>query len=225
MRALIKLMLVLGAAFASTFILANLSGVLSVDKIEFWLTTAKNVDVLYLASLIVLLLFADLFIAVPTLTIMILSGYFLGHTYGAITVITGVMLAGVTGYFLSYYYGEKLEKLIIKDPQQRISLMEQFSQYGFLMILFSRAMPILREVTACLSGITKMPFAAFLLAWTASSVPYALIATYAGSISSLDNPKPAIIAAITLTLIMWSAWIVFQRVTKRKEQNKQVRPS
>ncbi|EPJ47894.1 MAG: hypothetical protein OFPI_31490 [Osedax symbiont Rs2] len=87
------------------------------------------------------------------------------------------------------------------------------------MILFSRAMPILPEVTACLSGITKMPFVKFLLAWTASSVPYALIATYAGSISSLENPKPAIIAAITLTLIMWSAWFIFQRVTKRQTQN------
>ena len=223
MRALIKLMLVLGAAFASTFILANLSGVLSVEKIELWLTTAKSVDAWYLAALIVLLLFADLFIAVPTLTIMILSGYFLGHSYGAITVITGVMLAGISGYFLSYHYGEKLEKLIIKDPQQRMSLREQFSQYGFLMILFSRAMPILPEVTACLSGITKMPFVTFLLAWTASCVPYALIATYAGSISSLENPKPAIIAAITLTLIMWTAWFVFQRVTRGKAQNKQLR--
>jgi len=225
MRALIKLMLVLASIFASTFILANLSGVLSVDKIESWLTTAKSVDALYLAVLIVLLLFADLFIAVPTLTVMILSGFFLGHTYGAIAVIIGVMLAGITGYLLSYYYGERLEKLIIKDPQQRKSLRDQFSQYGVLMILFSRAMPILPEVSACLSGMTKMAFVKFLLAWTASCVPYALIATYAGSISSLENPKPAIIAAITLTLIMWSAWFVFQRMTKRKAQNKQVRPS
>jgi uncharacterized membrane protein YdjX (TVP38/TMEM64 family) len=217
MRALIKLMLVMASVFATTFILAKFSGVISVEKIEIWLVAAKKIDVFYLALVIVLLLFADLFIAVPTLTLMILSGYFLGHTYGAITAITGVMLAGITGYIVSYFYGEQLENRVIKDRQQRIELRVQFRQYGVLMILFSRAMPILPEVTACLSGMTKMPFAKFLLAWTVSSVPYALIASYAGSVSSVDNPKPAIIIAVALTAIMWTAWFVIQRVTKRKK--------
>ncbi len=219
MRALIKLMLVLVSVFAATFILAKISGVISIEKIEFWLTTAKSVDAFYLAIIIVLLLFSDLFIAVPTLTVMILSGYFLGHFYGAMAAITGVMLAGISGYILSYIYGEKLEKLVIKDYQQRLALREQFEQYGILMIIFSRAMPILPEVTACLSGMTKMPFVKFLLAWTISSVPYTLIATYAGSVSSLESPKPAIIAAVTLTVIVWIAWFIIQRVTKRKAQS------
>lgn len=220
MRALIKLMLVLASVFATTFILAKFSGVISVEKIERWLTVAKSIDELYLASLIVLILFADLFIAVPTLTVMILSGYFLGHFYGAITVVAGVMFAGITGYMISYFYGEKLEKRVIKDHQQRIKLREQFEQYGVLMILFSRAMPILPEVTACLSGMTKMPFTKFLFAWLVSSVPYAIIATYAGSVSSIDNPKPAIITAIMLTAIMWLGWFIIQRVTKRKTAHK-----
>jgi uncharacterized membrane protein YdjX (TVP38/TMEM64 family) len=216
MRALMKLVLVLASLFASTFIVAKLSGVLSVEKIEQWLTAAQHIDVLFLASLIILLLFADLFIAVPTLTIMILSGYFLGHFYGSIAAIIGVMLAGISGYVLTYHFGEKLEKLIIKDKQQRAELREQFEQYGVFMILFSRALPILPEVTACLSGMTKMPFSKFLLTWSASTVPYALIATYSGSISSLDNPKPAIITAIVLTSFMWTVWFIFKRITKRK---------
>jgi len=218
LRALIKLVLVLASLFATTFILAKFTGVISVEKIELWLTAAKSVDILYLALIIVLLLFADLFIAVPTLTVMILSGYFLGHFYGAITAITGVMLAGNTGYLLSYFYGEKLEQLVIKDPQQRLALREQFDQYGILMIVFSRAMPILPEVTACLSGMTKIPFVRFITAWSVSSVPYAIIATYAGSISSLNNPKPAIITAIVLTTLCWTAWFIVQRLNQRKRQ-------
>ncbi|WP_057833068.1 TVP38/TMEM64 family protein [Colwellia sp. TT2012] len=218
MRALIKLILVLATLFATTFILVKFTGVISVEKIELWLTAAKSVDIFYLALIIVLLLFADLFIAVPTLTVMILSGYFLGHLYGAITAIIGVMLAGNTGYLLSYFYGERLEKLIIKDHQQRLALREQFDQYGILMIVFSRAMPILPEITACLSGLTKMPFVRFITAWSVSSVPYAIIATYAGSISSLNNPKPAIITAIVLTTLCWTAWFIAQRLSKRKKQ-------
>jgi len=214
-KPLIKLILVLAAVFASTFVLVKVTGIISVEKIELWLNTTSKVDTLILASLIIVLLFSDLFIAMPTLTIMILSGYFLGHALGAITSIIGVMLAGITGYILSYYYGEKLEKLIIKDHQQRLALREQFTRYGLLMIIFSRAMPILPEITACLSGLTKMPFISFIFAWTVSSVPYAVIATYSGSISSLDNPKPAIITAVALTLILWTAWFLIKRISNK----------
>ncbi|RBP48564.1 TVP38/TMEM64 family protein [Arenicella xantha] len=216
MKALLKLTLVLVTIFASTFLLAKSTGIISVEKIELWLTTAKNVDALWLASVIILLLFCDLFIAVPTLTIIILSGYFLGHTVGALTSITGVMLAGITGYTLSYFFGERLEKLVVKDHQQRVELREQFKRYGLLMIIFSRAMPILPEVTACLSGLTKMPFMKFLFAWSVSSIPYVIIATYSGSISTLENPKPAITTAIALTVFMWAAWFMIKRLAKRK---------
>lgn len=215
MRPLIKLILVLAIFFASTFVLAKLTGMISVEKIETWLTAAKNIDAFVLSALIIMLLFSDLFIAVPTLTIMILSGYFLGHLNGAITSIIGVMLAGMTGYILSSFYGEKIEKLIVKDYQQRLALREQFARYGYLMIIFSRAIPILPEITACLSGLTKMSFMKFLFAWTISSVPYAVIATYSGSISSIENPKPAIITAIVLTAIMWCAWFVIKRLPKQ----------
>lgn len=215
MRSLIKLILVLATFFASTFILAKLTGIISVDKIELWLTAAKSIDTFMLTALIIVLLFSDLFIAVPTLTVMILSGYFLGHMNGAITSIIGVMLAGITGYILSCIFGEKLERLIVKDPQQRLALREQFTRYGLLMIIFSRAIPILPEITACLSGLTKMPFLRFLFAWTVSSVPYAIIATYSGSISSVENPKPAIITAVALTAIMWSAWFLIKRISKQ----------
>ncbi|GLX77734.1 hypothetical protein tinsulaeT_10740 [Thalassotalea insulae] len=221
MKALIKLMLILALFFASTFIVIKLTGVISVDKIETWLSLAKEINLFYVALVVTALLFADLFIAVPTLTVMILSGYFLGHFYGAIASITGVMLAGICGYVASYLYGEKLEKLIVKNLEERKALRAQFEQYGVFMILLSRAMPILPEVTACMSGITRMNFGKFLIAWICSSVPYAIIATYAGSISTLDNPKPAIITAIGLTTIFWSGWFIFRKVQKYKANRQQ----
>jgi len=212
MRALIKLMLVLSLVFASTFLIMNLTGIISLAKIETWLTLAKEIHWLYVSGLVVLLLFLDLFVAMPTLTIIMLSGYFLGHFYGAIMAMSGVVLAGITGYLISYFQGSKLVGLIIKDKNKQIQMREQFNQYGTFMIIFSRAMPILPEVTACMSGIVKMPFVKFMFTWLVSSIPYVLIATYAGSISTVDNPKPAIITAVILTSIMWLAWFVFQRI-------------
>ena len=76
MKALIKLILSLAAVFALTFVIIRFTGIISIEKIENWLTIASNANHLWVSLIVIALLFADLFIAVPTLTIMILSGYF-----------------------------------------------------------------------------------------------------------------------------------------------------
>jgi len=214
MKPLLKIFFIIAAIFGSTFVIMKISGVLTLDQIEAWLTQAKELSPFYVGGMVTLLLFADLFIAIPTLTVSILSGYFLGHMYGTVAALLGVTLAGVSGYLLSYHYGDKILKFLIKDKEQRNEAVNTFNQHGFVMILLSRAMPILPESSACLSGISKMPFTKFLTAWLLSAVPYILIATYAGSVSSLDNPKPAIFAAIGITSFFWLAWYIYHRLNK-----------
>jgi uncharacterized membrane protein YdjX (TVP38/TMEM64 family) len=81
----------------------------------------------------------------------------------------------------------------------------------FLMIIMSRASPILPEVSACMAGITGMKFRRFLLAWTINSVPFALIAAYSGSVSSISNPRPAIYAAISIYAVLWIGWWILKK--------------
>jgi len=215
MKSLLKVMLILAAVFATTFIIARSTGVLTVENIKAWLTAAQGWSPVYVATIVIALLFADLFIAVPTLTIMLLAGFFLGHATGFGAVITGLLMAGCGGYIISHFLGDRILNLIIKDEAQRQDAVNTFNEHGVVMILLSRAMPILPEVTACMSGITRMPFFKFLAAWLVSTVPYAAIATYAGSISSVDNPKPAILTAIGLTVFFWTGWFLFNRRQKK----------
>jgi len=217
MKPLLKILLVLASVFASTFLIAKFAGVLTVEQIEGWLRSAKELSPLYVGSIVFLLLFADLFIAVPTLTITILAGYFLGFPSGALAALLGTMTAGAMGYSLSHRFGEKILGLITKDPQKIAEAKTTFQQHGFIMILLSRAVPILPEVTACLAGMTRMPFARFILVWSISTAPYVLIATYAGSVSSLEKPMPAILAAIGISGTLWLAWFAFHRVNKRTQ--------
>ena len=97
-------------------------------------------------------------------------------------------------------------------------LYKLFQKHGPIIILLSRATPVLPEVsTACLAGITKMPFYRFLPLWLLSSVPYALIATYAEFQSQqYQDPKPAIFAAISLTTFFFMAWMLFKRINSKK---------
>ena len=213
---LLKIIAVLALLFASTFIIANLTGWLSTEQVEIWFQSADQLSPSSVAMLVILLLFADLFIAVPTLTISILAGYFLGFPLGGASAIIGMILAGLSGYVLSYFNGDLLFKYLIKDSDRRADAVLTFQNYGFIMILMSRAVPIFPEVSACLAGITKMKFPRFLLAWLLSSVPYAIIASYAGSISSIDNPIPAIYTAILLSGTLWIGWFFFSWFQRSK---------
>lgn len=217
MKPLLKVLLIVASLFASTFLLVKFTGLLTIEQIEGWLIQAKELSPLYVGSIVAILLFADLFIAVPTLTITLLSGYFLGHIYGALAAFVGVLLAGVCGYVLSRYFGNNILSFLLKDESKRNEAIHTFQTHGFAMILLSRAMPILPEASACLSGMTKMPFSKFLLGWLVSSVPYISIAAYAGSISSFDNPKPAIFTAIGITITLWVAWYIYHRLNSVKQ--------
>lgn len=212
MKSLLKVMFFLAICFASTFVLLKSTGLITVEKIETWLQLAQDANPLYIGFIVAGLLFADLFIAVPTLTVMILGGFFLGPIYGALAAFLGLLFAGVCGYLISRKYGEILLKFLIRDESKREQAKATFIANGGVVILLSRAVPILPEVSACMAGMTRMPFPKFILLWLTSTVPYAIIASYAGSISTVEDPMPAILTAIGLTAFFWLGWFIFRKV-------------
>lgn len=219
MKNLIKLFLILATFFASTFIVIKLTGVITVDDIKAWLEAAKTISPVYIAAIVALLLFADLFIAIPTLTVCLLSGYFLGFGAGALAAMMGVTFAGFAGYTLSRLFGPGILQKVVKDDEKVREMETIFNQHGFIMILLSRAMPILPESAACMSGITRMAIGKFSLAWVLASYPYAAIAAYAGSVSTIEDPKPAIFTAIGITTFFWIGWVIFSKYRGAEKKN------
>ncbi len=221
MRQLITFALTLAAIFVSTFILIKATGILTIKDIESLLTTASQINPLYVAAVVIALLFADLLIAIPTLTISILSGYFLGFLLGGISAMSGMLLAGLVGYMICWFYGPGLLMKIYKNPEKLREMERVFSQHGSMVLIICRALPILPEVSCCLAGANRMPFWRFLLYYAIGTIPYAFIAAYAGSQSSLSDPKPAIFTAIAISLFLWLAWFFFLRRNKNQQIAKQ----
>ncbi len=210
MKALLKIMLTLGLLFASTFLLINSTGLITVSNIESWLNYGQSISTIWVVTAVVLLLFLDLIIAVPTLTITILAGYFLGATLGAAASFIGMFCAGITGFVLSKYFGDVVFKRIVKSEKERTKAYELFKAHGKIIILLSRATPILPEVSACMAGASQMKSWQFVILWIIVTLPYVSIASYAGSISTLTNPMPAIYAAIGLSAFFWIGWLLFR---------------
>ena len=206
MKSLLKMIFTIGLFFTSMMLFFKITGVLEVDQIRLWFFEAENFSVYFIAGIVVLLLALDLIIAVPTLSISILGSYFLGFWGGFFSSLLGTSLAGFAGYFLSRKFGEGLFVFVIKKESERKEMQEAFREYGLIMILLARGAPVFPEVSACLAGLTKMKLSLFSLAWFGSSVPYLMVASYAGSYSSIDNPMPAIYAFIVLSGILWLSW-------------------
>jgi uncharacterized membrane protein YdjX (TVP38/TMEM64 family) len=91
---------------------------------------------------------------------------------------------------------------------------ELFNKHGVLVLVLSRAVPMLPEVSSCLAGVCNMSLKRFIIAWLIATLPYITVITYAGSISNFDNPIPAIIAAVSITIILWIMWFIFIKIDR-----------
>ena len=214
MTSLLKLGFGLALLFASTFIVIKTMSWITVNDVRGWLEAGQTASPHNVGMIVAGLLFADLFIAVPTLTITLLSGHFLGFELGFAYALAGYWLAGGTGYVLSRIYGRRALTLVTKDAEKIAEMEDIFSRHGLMVLSMARAVPILAEVSACLAGATRLPVRRFILGWSINSIPYAAIAAYGGSVSSLNDPKPAIFAAVGLTGVLWLGWYIFRKRTK-----------
>ncbi|MCH6255676.1 hypothetical protein MLD52_03905 [Puniceicoccaceae bacterium K14] len=91
----------LAALFASTFLILLLFGGFGADEARSLVESVSEMNPLWVIALVIALLFADLFVAMPTLTLCILSGFYLGPWLGGVVASFGMLLAGVCGYGLS----------------------------------------------------------------------------------------------------------------------------
>ena len=218
MKLLIKVIFILASIFFSSFLIIKFSCILTIEYIKNIFENIKSQNSSLIGLLVILLLVIDLFIAIPTMTVILLAGYFLGFQEAVIYVSIGLLIASMTGYFLSRKYGEKIINKLSLNKEQKKEMKELFFEHGTILIILARALPMLPEISACLAGTCKMPLKKFLLAWCLGTIPYLSIISYAGSISEIDNPMPAIYSAIFVTSVFWLLWLFIMKKNKYKEK-------
>lgn len=216
MKALVKFVVLLGAFFTFTLVLFKVLGILSVEDIRYWLEQAMTVSPWIVGLIIVALMLIDLFIAIPTLSLTILSGFFLGLELGIFYSTLGMLGAGTMGYVISRFHGDKLLKFVTKDEAQIEEMRRLFTQFGQFSLMLCRAAPMLPEVTSCLAGVTRMPFWKYMIFYSIGTIPYSIIAAYSGSVSTIDNPSPAIFTFIGIFGGLSLVWAGFLYLNKKK---------
>ena len=211
MKDLIKIAAILALAFASTFIIIKSTGLITEEGVSAFLQQAKSINPWWLAALVVGLLLIDLLIAVPTMTTILFAGFLMGPIYGGLASATGLMLLGVTGYGMGYRIGRPVLMRLFKDEKRLPEIETAFARNDLLLLFVCQAMPILPELSCTLAGIARTRFPRFLFGYAVGVVPFAFIVAYAGSISTLSNPSPAIYTAIGVSVILLLFWTLLKR--------------
>lgn len=217
MKLLLKALIILFIFFTSMLLIIKFSGLLNLEDIKKTFTNLQQQPSYIIGFLVVLLLFIDLFIAIPTMSVILLAGYFLGFQWALLYSFLGLLGASLTGYILSTLYGEKILHKLSNDHEQKVQMKQLFNNHGVVVIILSRAVPLLPEICACLAGTCKMPISKYLIAWSIGTMPYISVMTYAGSISSFENPMPALFSVVGITLFFSFIWFVFSQITKKRK--------
>lgn len=200
---LLRIILLSMAALLMVMLIVSNFDWVNVTKVEAWLHEAQTISTPVLVAVIMGLLLVDFLLSIPTLLIAVLSGFFLGAVGGALTVFCGLFGTVSMGYFLGKHFGDRLLNRFCRSPEQRNLLALQYQQHSSLLIVFARAVPMLPEITAVLSGSHNMPYWKFFAWWALGTAPYCIIASYSGSVSSASNPTPALAGMLALMAGLW----------------------
>jgi len=211
MKDLIKIAVILALAFASTFLIIKSTGLITEESVSAFLQQAKSINPWWLAVLVIGLLLVDLLIAVPTMTTILFAGFLMGQIYGGLASAAGLMLLGVTGYGMGYRIGRPVLLRLFKDEKRLPDIEAAFARNDLLLLFVCQAMPILPELSCTLAGIARTRLPRFLFGYAVGVVPFAFIVAYAGSISTLSNPSPAIYTAIGVSVILLLFWTLLKR--------------
>lgn len=216
MKDLLKVGVVLALAFASTFVIMRATGILSEDEVRAFLEQAHTIEPLWFMAIVIALLLLDLLIAIPTMTTILLAGYFQGPWIGGGAAAIGLMLMGTVGYGLGRRFGRPVLIRLFRDEKRLAAIEASFARNDLLLLFVCQALPILPELSCCLAGISRMSFPRFLFGYAVGVVPFAFIIAYSGSVSTLSDPWPAIYTVIGVSGGLLLAWTLIQRRTGLK---------
>lgn len=211
MKDLLRIGLILGLAFASTFLIVRALGLLPEDGVIAWLESLRDIHPGWLIAGVVALLLLDLLIAVPTMTTILIAGWLLGPVLGGLTAATGLMLMGGIGYTLGRTLGRPILQRLFKDDTRLAGIESAFARNDLLTLAVCQALPILPELSATLAGIARMNPLRFALGYGLGVIPFAFIVAAGGAASTPDDLRPAILTAIATTATLLVLWRLLSR--------------
>ena len=146
------------------------------------------------------LLIADLFIPIPTTSVIAGLGILYGPFVGGAYALAGSMLAALIGYMLGRFAGRPLAERWLGSQLQVGE--RAFSRHGGWIVAASRWMPVLPEVISVSAGISRMPLPAFLAAAFCGALPHCAVFAFVGHLGA-EAPVWTIVISAIVPIVLW----------------------
>jgi uncharacterized membrane protein YdjX (TVP38/TMEM64 family) len=161
-------------------------------------------------ALAVGVLAVDSVLAVPTITTVLAAGYLLGPWWGALASFSGLMSAGTLCYWGGRAWGASrwLKSRAVGEAAGERAV-------DAAALLVARAAPMLPEVLSAMAGSRRMPAQRYYLYFGLGNLPFAVLLAYAGSVSTVERPWPAVAAAL-LVPAAGAAFMTWRRFTRAR---------
>lgn len=211
MKSELRTALTLLALFAAVAIALGLLVDFDAADVRRLLEASRERPVLVFA-LVIAVLAVDSVLTVPTITTVLAAGYLLGPWWGALASFSGVMSAGSICYWGGRAWGAARW---LKGQAVDATAGESEREVGAAGLLVARAAPMLPEVLSALAGSRRMPAERYYLYFALGNLPFAVLLSYAGSVSTLERPWPAVAAALVVPAA-GAAFMLWRRLSRRR---------
>jgi len=153
----------------------------------------------WLAGIVLLML--DLVLPIPSTVVMSALGFVYGPVWGGFFAAGGSWLAGLFAYGLCRSLGPGVARKLVgeKDLARGHAL---FARVGGWLVAWSRWLPVFQETIACMAGLTRMPFGAFVVALACGCLPMGFAFAAIGH-AGVENPGLAIALSVAFPPILW----------------------
>jgi uncharacterized membrane protein YdjX (TVP38/TMEM64 family) len=144
------------------------------------------------------LLASDILLPVPSSLVSTLGGSQLGWLWGTVVSFAGLNVGAALGCWLARTFGPRLAQRFAK--QEDLEAMQNYSEkYGAILIVLTRALPILAEATVLLMGLNQLSWRRFLLPTILANLGIALGYSIFGEVAA-EQEWLLIASAISVAL-------------------------
>ncbi len=172
-----------------------------------WLDTRRETEPTLLASVIFIALAVDIFLPVPASGVITIAGDSLGIFGGVVVCWAGMCVAAILGYWTSRWAGASFTKRMAN--QDDVDQVQQWQdQFGALVLMLLRPIPVLAEASVLVAGLYKMSFKKFLAATSFANLVMVVVFCLLGH---LAGESDWLLTALILSLLAPLAGLFFVR--------------
>lgn len=158
---------------------------------------AANRDPIWLAGLIAILLASDLVLPIPSSIASTAAGTLLGFGAGTLTCWVGMSLGCVIGYWLGRIIGTPATQYLVGE-QELEKAKRLGHQYGAIVLVITRAVPVLAEASVISAGLTHVPPRLFFIVTGLANLGISIVYSGIGAFAYETNSFLMVLAGAIL---------------------------